>query len=149
MNLHIPDQLILLKLEQNDPVAWEMVYDKYAAAMYGVICNLTDNTKLVEKIFKEVFIQVKEQNMLITNATSFVSTLLHHTYQYAVAQLKKHGIDQVDRPLHQTNLIYILSTRCTTLKEAATLLNISEETAKKKLYTEFLQLRGANRVSTT
>ena len=50
----------LLKEDKNS--AWNTLYDKYAALMYGNILNITKNKALAEEIFITAFIRLKKDN---------------------------------------------------------------------------------------
>jgi len=49
---------IVVVLQENNPLAWEHLYDKYALAMYGLICNLTEDKLLAEEIFMNAFLEL-------------------------------------------------------------------------------------------
>ena len=49
-------------LKRNSNSAWNTLYDKYAALMYGNILNITKNKALAEEIFIFAFIRLKNDN---------------------------------------------------------------------------------------
>ena len=49
-------------LKSNNGSAWNTLYDKYAAVMYGNILNITKNKALAEEIFIVAFIRLKKDN---------------------------------------------------------------------------------------
>ena len=84
---------IITMLQENNPLAWEHLYDKYAPAMYGLICSLTDDKLLGEQIFTNSFIQLKEKGTLSKTKYALSAILLKHTYSYAITHLKQMGIN--------------------------------------------------------
>ena len=49
-------------LKNNNNLAWNILYDRYAAVMYGNILNITKNKALAEEIFITAFIRLKNDN---------------------------------------------------------------------------------------
>lgn len=139
----IADQQIIALLEENNLLAWQKIYDKYAAAMYGLICNLTDNETVAEEIFVAVFIQLKEKEILSKIKYALCATLLRYTFSYTIKQLNELGINAKSyNPVQEVKLIHLLCTQCSSLKELVSILNITEEEAKKRLRSEILNLRN-------
>ncbi len=144
-NEKISDQQIITLLEENNLLAWKKLYDKYATAMYGLICNLTDDKTLAEEIFVAVFLQLKEKQILSKVKYGLCPTLLRYTFSYTTKQLMECSINPKSfNPLEEVKLIHLLSTQCNSLKEVASILNMSEEETKKKLRSELLNLRNQN-----
>ncbi len=139
------DQNILSLIAENNLEAWEHLYDKYAPAMYGIICNLTDDKPLAEVIFKEAFLQIKEKQILSKATYSLCPCLLRHTHTFARQQLKERGRTCLNSPNQQTSLINMLCSQNLSFKQAASNFNITEEEAKRKLHEEFLALRLQNK----
>lgn len=139
----ISDQQIIILLEENNLLAWEKLYDKYAAAMFGLICNLTNDKTLAEEIFITAFLQLKENQILSKVKFSLYPTLLRHTFSYTTKRLKALGINpKIYNPLEEVKLIHLLSTQCNSIKEVASIFNMTEEETKKKLRAELLNLRN-------
>ncbi len=128
-------------IAENNLEAWRHIYDKYAPAMYGVICGLTDDRTLTEEIFTEAFLQLKEKQILSKVSYSLCLCLLRHTHVFARQQLKERGITLSKSPMEETSLIKILCSQHITIKEIASIFKITEQEAKKKLHLEFLELR--------
>lgn len=127
-------------LAENNLKSWENLYDKYAPVMYAVICNLTDNKAVAAEILTEAFMQVKQKQILLKINISPCIYLLRHTYNYANQHLKQSGINlKAANPKEETKLIQLLRTQCSSLKDAAFILNITEDEAKKKLHEEVLE----------
>lgn len=137
----ISDQTILSMIAENNMDAWGHLYDKYAAAMYGIICNLTDDRSLAELILKEAFIQLKEKQILSKATYSICPYLLRHTHTFARQQLNEWDTPCSNRSVEQPSLLNMLCSQDLTIKQAASNFNISEEEAKKKLHIEFIEIR--------
>lgn len=142
---HISDVQMLTMIGEHDVKAWEHLYNKYAAAMYNIICHLTDSNEVANKIFAEAFLQLKEKNILLEIRYALCPFLLRYTHNYASQYLKNWGITAVHKSKSvDTQLIHLLCTQCNSIKDAAFTLNITEETAIKHLQREFLVLRNKN-----
>ncbi|MEO5570655.1 MAG: hypothetical protein ABIT08_15570 [Bacteroidia bacterium] len=141
----ISDQTILSMIAENNLEAWGHLYDKYAPAMFGIICTLTDDRTLAEEIFKETFLQLKEKQILSKVTYALCPCLLRHTHIFARQQLKARGIACSNSPVEQTSLINILCSQDINFKQAASIFNLTEEEAKKKLRAEFLELRSQSK----
>lgn len=134
-------------LKENDLLAWDNLYNKYASAMYGLICNLIDDKTIAEEIFIAAFIQLKEKQILSELRSGLSYTLLRYTYTYAIKQLKQYGISFKKLiPPEEAKLVHLFYIQSNSLKEAASMLNITEEETKKRLRHEFLQFRNKNNV---
>lgn len=137
----LPENKIIVMLQENNPLVWGHLHDKYAPAMYGLICNLTADKLLAEEIFMNAFLELKQKQTLSKINYALLPIILRYTYSYANKHLKKIRIPpNIFHPLQETKLIHLLTTQCNSLKEAATILNITVKEAKKKLRVEFLNL---------
>lgn len=141
---NISDQNILSMIAENNLEAWEYLYDKYAPAMFGIICNLTMDRKIAEDVFKETFLQLKEKQILSKVTYALCPYLLRHTNTFAKQQLKERNIDCSKNPIEETSLINILCSQSINIKEVASRFNITVEEFKNKLRAEFLELRSDN-----
>jgi len=139
----ITDQQIITLLEANNMLAWEKLYDKYAGAMFGLICNLTDDKILAEEIFEVTFLQLKENKVLTNVKFALCPTLLRHTFSQTIKQLKAFGLTPKSfNPSEEVKLIHLLCTQCNSLQEVASFLNLTGGETKKKLRAELLNLRN-------
>ena len=141
---NISAQVILSTIRaRKDLKGWQLFYDKYAAAMFGCICTLTEDNETAEKILMEAIVQLKEKEILPTFGHAFLPCLLKYTSDFAIQQLITQGIKPRENIFGDTKLLFLICTRCHSLKEAAAILNITEKEAKEKLHAEFLTLRHA------
>ena len=134
----VSEKEIITMLQENNPLAWEHLYDKYAPAMYGLVCSLTDDKLLGEQIFANSFIQLKKNGILSGTKYALSAVLLKHTYSYAMTHLKQIGINPKpsDSP-NKTKILYLILTQCNVIKEAASMLTITEKEVKKRIHAEF------------
>lgn len=133
---------IMAMLQENNPVVWENLYDKYAPAMFGLICKLTDDKLLAEQIFINSFIQLKEKGTLSKINYALYAILLRHTYAYAITHLKQAGVNpKILHPSKENKLIQLLTTQCNSIDEAASILNITFKETKERLHTELLEFQ--------
>jgi len=140
----LSDQIILSMIAENNLEAWAHLYDKYAPAMLGIICNLTDERKIAEEIFKEAFLQLKEKQILSKFTYALCPYLLIHTNTFARAQLKERGISYSNNTIDETSLINILCSQNRNITEVASKFRITTVEARNKLRSEFVEIRSKN-----
>lgn len=128
-------------IAENNLEAWEYLYDKYAAAMYGIICKLTDDRTLSEEIFIGAFLQLKEKQILSKTTHPICVCLLRHTHIFAKQELTNRGINSTNK-VEESSLINMFCSQHLTAKDAAVKLNITEQEVRRKLRLEFLELRS-------
>ena len=138
------DSEIIAMMEENNSLAWEALYDRYAAAMYGMICSLSNDLEMAEKILIDVFVKLKENQLLASIKIGLCANLLRFTYAHTIKQLGQSGLaPNAINSIEEVNIIRLLCTHCCNLKEVALILNQSEEELRKKLRAEFLNVRNA------
>lgn len=138
------DSQIIAMLEENNPLVWEVVYDKYAVAIYGMVCNLIDDLDVAEKILTSIFVKLKENHLLAGIKFGLCANLLRITYSHTIKQLKLYGFQpKTIQSVEEVKIIRLLCTHCTSIKDVALILNQSEEEVKNRLRSEFLNFRNA------
>ncbi|REG94337.1 RNA polymerase sigma factor [Algoriphagus antarcticus] len=143
----VSEKEIIGMLQENNPVAWRKLYDKYASAMYGLIYNLTKDKLLAEEIFMGAFLDLKQKQILSKTKYAFCPAILRYTYSYTTNHLKEIGIPPKNlNPPKEAELVHLLTTQCNSLNEAASILNISLKEAKKRLHFEFSNLRRLSNI---
>ena len=141
------EKQIIVLLQENNPLAWEHLYNKYATAVYGLICNLTEDKLLANEILIKSFISLKKKQVLLDIKCALLPHILRHTYTFTTNHLKKISLKpQIFNPQKDFVLIHLLSTQCNSLKDAALILKVTVEETKKRLHDEFLNLRISNKV---
>jgi hypothetical protein len=145
----VSEKQIIVMLQENNPLAWVNLYDKYGSAMYGLIFGLTEDKPLAEEIFTKAFLELKQKQILSKIKFALCAIILRYTYSYTTAHLKKLGITpkKLNSP-KEVELIHLLTTQCNSLNEAASILNITVRETKKRLHTAFLNLRMVNNIPT-
>ena len=98
------DTAISLMLDQDNKIAWEHIYNKYASIMYGIIQNLTSNKEISEEIMIEVFVNLKRNKLLQGVETTLCRTLVIQTYHITTKYLK--AIGQTVTIPRFSNLVY-------------------------------------------
>ena len=136
---------MLSMISENDVKVWEHLYDKYAAAMYSIVWQFTDNKELADEIFTAAFLQLKQKNILIKIPYALHPYLLRYTHNYASQYVTKRGISaSLNSRAIDLKLIHLLCTQCNSIKDPAVKLDITEAAVIKNLQREFLVLRGKN-----
>ena len=130
----ISDQTILSMIEENNLEAWELLYDKYAPAMYGIICGLVADRTIADDIFKEAFIQLKEKNILNKVTYALCPCLLRYTHAFAKEQLTLRGITYSKDYLKETSLVKIFCSQNLSVSQVASNFNITETELKKTIF---------------
>jgi hypothetical protein len=144
----VSEKHIISMLQAKNPLAWEKLYDKYASAMYGLIFNITKDKSLAEDIFMGAFLDLKQKQILSDIKYALCPAILRYTFSYTTKYLKEIGMTPKPiNPPKEGKLIHLINTQCNSLIEAATLLNITVNEAKKRLLVEFKTLRMLNIIS--
>lgn len=126
-------------ISENTSQNIEQIYDKYAPIIYGIISSLTDNVVISEKIFTDTFIKIKDNFPdFKVNGTSY-PTLMRFTYSFTIQQLIQYGISPKVSNFQEANkLTHLLCTRYESLQDVTSLLNISDDEARKNIRKEHL-----------
>lgn len=141
----LPGNQIIAMLKENNPLAWGHLYDKYASAMYGLICKLAADKLLAKEILLKTFIELKQKQILSKIKFALLPIILRYTHSFTIEYLKNIRItEKTIHPQKETELIHLFTTQCSSLKEAANMLHITEKETKKRLQVEFLNLRIQN-----
>lgn len=74
-------------LKSNKNSAWNAIYDKYSAVMYGNILNITKNKVLAEKIFVEAFKSLKEDNKHVPAQCSIILYLCAYAKKITIEHM--------------------------------------------------------------
>lgn len=138
------DVEIMSMLRQGKRSAWEYLYNKYAAVMYGAIMRFTDDEELAEEILVESFVQLKSTNILSATNSPLCLSVLHHTYLIAKSILKSKGI-ALKHEIDVNEIFPVLKSviiRPHSLEEIAHKAGTTNEGVKAKLRAELLQLRN-------
>jgi len=116
------------------------VEDKYSDIMYGLILSICKDTQLANDIITELFLEMHEQKVMKKNGYPLLISLLRYTYRRTVSYMCSNGEVINEDALVGGRLIHLFTTRCTSYKQAANLLNISEAEVKERLHLEFLEV---------
>ncbi len=143
---YISDTTIVSMLAKNNLSAWEHLYDKYAPMMYGAIFKITGNAPMAEEIFKECFLQLKENDNLSEVKVTLCPFLLRHAHSVTLNYLKKCGLASVltgQASFNDDPLIQLLSSDSEniSLKETFSTSDFIQEKVRKKLRKKFNNLR--------
>lgn len=129
---------ILTRLLDNDPDVWENIYDKFSSVIFEVISNLTTDPRLKKDIFTEVFRDIKQSGILLEASSANMSfTISRYVYRYTVTKLGLREPDPMTDGNGKPGIVNLLSTRCDSIRDAAFILNITEEEAKRQLHLEW------------
>lgn len=146
-NKLLSEKQIIAMLHDNNPLAWGNLYNKYASAMYGLIYNLTEDKLLAEEIFTNAFLELKQKQILSKIKYALYPIILRYTYSYTIKHLRIFGINSKTlNPPKGAKIIYMLTTECNSLNEAASILNINAKENIKRIHAEFLNLRTLNTI---
>jgi len=139
----ISDEQIIKMIKDNNFFAWECLYEKYSASIYGLICKLSNNKKIAEEIFTDVFLQLKTKNIIPQVKHALCPTLLRFTYSFILKELKQRGVNSISyNPSHEINLIHLFYAENNCLKNAPSISNMTEEEIKIQTRFEILNLRN-------
>lgn len=134
------DAEMLAMMQHNNALVWECLYDKYAAAMYGVTLRLTDDETLAEEILVQVFVRLKTSEILLESEKSLCLNLLQHTYLTAKEILKHHDIPTVHR--EASSMLDCLVYKSHSIAETAAVHALTPAEVKQKLRSELKTIRS-------
>ena len=55
---HISEEELVARLQRNDRVAYEYLYDNYSAALYGVIHRIVLNDETANDVLQDAFVKI-------------------------------------------------------------------------------------------
>lgn len=145
----ISDVTIVSMLAENNSVAWEQLYDKYAPIMYGAVIQITKDERIAQQIFKECFLQLKENNHISSVRDPLGSFLFKHAQSFTLNYLKllelTYNVNKTDAA--NDPLIQLLSARKISLKPEFKPTTEQLE-SRKQLREEFNSLRKQHQLNT-
>ncbi len=144
----ISDTIILSLIRENNLVGWELLYDKYAAVLYGVICAHTADKAVAEQILTSLFIGLKQGQLLLKVNVALCACLLRYAHTNAREEFKKRGINYTEYPNTKNPILDLLCSQHTTIKKISAQLKLSKTEVKRHLQNEFFMLRPKNEVAT-
>lgn len=140
----ISDAEIIAGIHENNLLAWEHLYNKYAGIMYAAILRLTDDTIIAENILERSFILLNS-NKKIFIATSILSvTLLHHVHRTATNYLvqKRKAIKKPAYINEEFPVIKCLLYQPHSGATAAIAFGMPQKKLRQKLHAEFTEMRN-------
>ena len=140
----ISDSTILNLIRENNLKGWNLLYDKYTSMMYGIIYTHKDDKGLADEILINLFIRLKEEQMLLRINFALCVCIPYHTYSNAEQELKRRGINCTESPFMGNSILHIFNSQYTAIKKVAAKFKISKKKVKQNLHKEFLILRSNN-----
>ncbi len=136
---------------QNDKLAWEYLYDKYASMMYGIIINIAGDKTHADDILTDIFVELKTKEMLSRIQSALCHTLIRFTYVLTVKYLKEKELKSGQTILENNNSphIYLLYKQLSTLNESAAKSLIIKRNILLNLRSEFIQFQTNGNLKST
>ena len=80
MNIYkeISEHDLIALLQKNEKGAFEFLYDRYAPALYGIICKLVEDKWLANEILKKSFVQIWHQLAKVQPLSCNLFLLMHN-----------------------------------------------------------------------
>lgn len=140
-NIHgVSDNYILKMIEKGDPAGLELIYDKYASKIYGVVLDIVPDRTIADEILMEIFLRLKDSALYLSTRETLWIALLMHSYFIANSYIIKNGLSSQKAKNARYEiypLLQLLFYECLSLKEAAHKLGIAESAAQKGIHNEF------------
>lgn len=139
----ITDAEIIAGIHENNLLAWDHLYNKYAGIMFAAILRLTDDNIIAENILKRSILLLTG-NKKIFMATSILSvTLLHHVHSTATNYLvqKRIALKKTDITDEEFPVIKCLLYQPHSGATAALKFGIPQKELRQKLRAEFCEIR--------
>ena len=94
----IPDSNILSLIREKNLRGRELLYDKYAPVMYGIICTHTADKSMADEILIDLFIRLKNEAVVQKISFTLCVCILRYAYNNIRKELKKRRINYTIRP---------------------------------------------------
>ena len=107
----ISDSTILNLIRENNLKGWNLLYDKYTSMMYGIIYTHKDDKGLADEILINLFIRLKEEQMLLRINFALCVCIPYHTYSNAEQELKRRGINCTESPFMGNSILHIFNSQ--------------------------------------
>ena len=106
LNLHQEeDEQLAVLIKQADRQSMEILYDKYAPALFGIICRITNNEKLAAEILKKSFANALTQiSGFNSSGISLFSWLINIARQSAFEEIIPEQVlkPETDKNVYET-----------------------------------------------
>ena len=86
------DLEIIALIEQNHPMGWKHLYDKYALTMYVAVLWVVDDEIFAKNMLNQLFFQLKVDKTLLSTKRTLSASLLHYTYVTTYKMLRADNI---------------------------------------------------------
>jgi hypothetical protein len=134
--------MVVSMFKKYDHNTFENFYNKYSAVMYGVINSIAPNKSVADQILIDAFLDIKENNLFIDSKENHYINILKYTFNFSIKQLMLLGVVRKECEYFlRHNIMHLLCTTCTSIKEVASLLEVSEAETIKQLQLEMLTFR--------
>ncbi len=94
----IPDSNILSLIREKNLRGRELLYDKYAPVMYGIIRTHTADKSMADEILIDLFIRLKNEAVVQKIYFTLCVCILRYTYNNIRKELKKRRINYTISP---------------------------------------------------
>ncbi|MCU0467991.1 MAG: RNA polymerase sigma-70 factor [Arcicella sp.] len=86
------DQEIISHLAKSDVRAFDFLYQKYFAKLYGAVYKRLQNRELTEEVVQELFVSLWERREVISISTTIEAYLFSSVKYLVIAQYKKNNL---------------------------------------------------------
>ena len=138
---------ILFLNRENNLKGWEVLYDKYILVMDGLICTLTTDKSIADKIFISLFKRLKQQFFILKANVGLYANVPSYAYKNARKEFIKRGINYTEKLINGNSTHHLFCSQLITLKEVDEKPSISKNEVKQNLHKEFLIFRSKNKVN--
>lgn len=113
------DKALILKLQNKDETALGLLYDKYSAALYGVIFRICKDEANAQNLLQDTFMTIwNKSNDYDSNKGSF------YTWAYRIARNKTLNFIRKDNKLIQVEDLSVYKDRTEDVKEEIDILKL-------------------------
>ncbi|MEL7021235.1 MAG: sigma-70 family RNA polymerase sigma factor, partial [Bacteroidota bacterium] len=105
-SLHQDDQIIQF-LHQNDQQAIGMIYDKYGAALYGVVTKIVKSDTIAEDVMQDAFVKIwKNASTYDRTKGKLFTWLLNITRNTAIDRIRSAKYRHAQKSISLDNSVY-------------------------------------------
>ncbi|EIJ40824.1 RNA polymerase sigma factor [Galbibacter orientalis] len=125
-------ELLIKRIEEKDPKAFDVLYENYSKSLFGVIYNIVKNEEIAEEILQDVFIKIWDKAATYSPSKGRIFTwMLNIARNAAIDKTRSKDFNKDKKNLSSENFVDILNAH-DNLNEQVDAIGISKYVKKLK-----------------
>jgi RNA polymerase sigma-70 factor (ECF subfamily) len=143
------DSALMLRYQDGDVAAFEMLYRRHNDALYRYLLRLCQHRDTAEDIFQEVWgkiVKARENYRPTAKFTTFLYRVAHNCFIDYIRRNKRHSMTadiEPELPDEQRDVFLLREEAGLSLEQIASITDCNRETAKSRLRYAVSKLRAA------